>query len=73
LTVLDDDDVDSIDDLVAALDEAIATGEPLPSPDAKFSVGYYSVMAYNRRGLLVCLEPSHLVVFSIGRSEAARR
>ena len=51
--MLNDYDVDTIDDLVAALDEAIANGEALPSPDASFNVGYYSVVAYSRRGLMV--------------------
>ena len=71
--MLNDYDVDTIDDLVAALDETIAYGEPLPSPDANFSFGYYSVLAYNRRGLMVCVEPSHHVIFSIGRPETSRR
>ncbi len=73
LVVLNDYDVDTIDDLVAALDETVSSGEPLPSPDARFDVGYYSVVAYIRRGLMICVEPSHHIIFAIGRPETTRQ
>ena len=67
LPVLSDHDVDTIDDLVATLDDTIESGEPLPSPEAAFTAGYYRVVAYVRRGLMVCVEPNNLVIFAIGR------